>query len=65
MIESVITLLIYIVLIAIIIYLVLWVLEQIGLSPPPKVIQLLWVIGVLVVLLVFSRMFLPMIGHVR
>lgn len=64
MLESVIMLLIYICLVAIVIYLVLWVLEQAGLSPPAKVIQLLWVIAILVIILVFARMFLPLIGHI-
>lgn len=65
MIESVITLLIYICLVAIVIWLVLWVLENAGLAPPPQVVRLVWVIGALIVLLIFARMFLPLIGHIR
>jgi len=52
MLTSVITLLIYICVIALVIYLVIWVLRDvIGLPLPGKVIQILWVIFALIVLL--------------
>jgi hypothetical protein len=52
MLASVITFLIYVCLLAIVIYLVIWVLRDIvGLPIPAKVIQLLWVIVALIVIL--------------
>ena len=61
MVESIIMLLIYICIVAIMAYLILWVLEQCGLALPPQVVKLIWVIAVLVILLIFARMFLPMV----
>ena len=63
MIEAVITMLIYVALICLAVYLVLWVLEQVGLALPPQVVKILWVIVVLIVILLLVRAFLPMIGH--
>jgi uncharacterized protein with PQ loop repeat len=52
MLTSVISLLIYICVIALVIYLIIWVLRDvIGLALPAKVIQILWVIFALIVLL--------------
>ena len=52
MLASVITFLIYLCLLAIVIYLVIWVItDVIGLPIPGKVIQLLWVIVALVAIL--------------
>lgn len=52
MLASVITFLIYLCLLAIVIYLVIWVLRDvIGLPIPEKVIQLLWVIVALIAIL--------------
>jgi hypothetical protein len=52
MLTTVITLLIYVCVIALIFYLVIWVLRDIvGLPIPAKVIQILWVIFALIVLL--------------
>lgn len=60
MLESVITFLIYICVVALVIYLVIWVLRDvIGLPLPPKVIQILWVIFALIVLLFLVRLLLP------
>lgn len=59
MLASVITFLIYICLLAIVIYLVIWVLRDIvGLPIPEKVIQLLWVIVALVAILWLVQMVL-------
>lgn len=56
MIESVIMLLITICVIALVIYLVLWVLEAVlGVSLPGKVVQILWVIFALIVVLLLVR----------
>lgn len=55
MIESIITLLITICVIAILIYVVIWVLGLVGIVLPDKVVQLLWVIFALIVLLLILR----------
>jgi hypothetical protein len=57
MVESVLLLLIYICLVVGVVWLVIWVLEQIGLAIPPPVQKVLWVIAVLVVLLLLWRTF--------
>ena len=59
MLASVITFLIYICLLAIVIYLVIWVLRDIlGLPIPERVIQILWVIVALIVILWLVQMVL-------
>lgn len=63
MIEAVITLLIYVALVCLAVYLVLWVLEQVGIALPPQVVRIIWVIVVLIVILLLVRTFLPMLGH--
>lgn len=64
MIETVIMAMIYLVLLAIAVYIILWVLEQIGIAIPPQIMKLIWVLVVLVVLLVIFRTFAPML-HIR
>ena len=57
MLAAVITFLIYICLLAIVIYLVIWVLRDIvGLPIPEKVVQLLWVIVALIAILWLVQM---------
>jgi hypothetical protein len=52
MLTTVITLLIYICVVALVIYLILWVLRDVvGLPIPEKVVQILWVIFALLVIL--------------
>ena len=59
MLASVITFLIYICLLAIVIYLVIWVLRDIvGLPIPERVIQILWVIVALIAILWLVQMVL-------
>lgn len=66
MLESIITFLIYVCLVALVIYLVIWVLRDvIGLPLPPKVLQILWVIFALIVLLFLVRMIVPATGRWR
>lgn len=61
MLESVILFLIYICVVAIVIYLVIWVLRDIlGLPIPGKVIQILWVIFALIAILFLVRLLLPL-----
>lgn len=63
MLASVITFLIYICVLALVIYviyLIIWVLRDvIGLPIPPKVIQILWVILALIVILWLVQTILP------
>lgn len=66
MLESVIMFLIYICVVAIVIYLVIWVLRDVlGLPLPGKVIQILWVIFALIVILFLVRLLLPSMGRFR
>jgi len=58
MLEAIISLLIYVCLLALVVYVVIWVLGQIGISLPPQVIKILWVIVALVVLLLLVRLVL-------
>lgn len=52
MLASVVTFLIYVCILALVIYLIIWVLQDvIGLPIPAKVIQILWVIVALIVIL--------------
>lgn len=52
MLASIITFLIYVCLLAIVIYLIIWVLRDVlGLPLPEKVVQLLWVIVALIAIL--------------
>lgn len=43
MVENIIYLLIYIALVVGLIYLILWVLEQLGIGLPPMVVKVMWV----------------------
>jgi hypothetical protein len=59
MLESIITLLIWVCVVALVIYLVIWVLQTVvGLELPAKVIQILWVIFALIVILMLARLLL-------
>ena len=62
MIEAVIQLLIYIVILAIVVYLVVWVLGIVGVPIPAKVLQLIWVVVALIAILLLVRMVLPHAG---
>lgn len=57
--EAVIMALIYIALLALAVYLIIWVLSVIGLQIPEKVVQILWVIVILIAILILVRVFLP------
>jgi hypothetical protein len=66
MLESVIMFLITVCVIAIVVYLVIWVLRDVlGLPLPAKVIQILWVIFALIVILFLVRLILPLAGGRR
>ena len=63
MLASVVTFLIYLCILAIVIYLIIWVVQDvIGLPIPGKVIQLLWVIVALIAILWLVQMVLPGAG---
>ena len=55
MITAIITLLIYLCILAIVVYLIIWVLGIIGLPIPQKVIQLIWVIAALIAILMIVQ----------
>lgn len=60
MLASVITFLIYVCVLALVIYLILWVLRDVlGLPIPERVVQILWVIVALIVILWLVQMVLP------
>lgn len=59
--ESIIALLIYCCLIALVLYLIFWVLESIGLALPPMVVRIIIVIAILCVLLLILKA-LPGLG---
>jgi len=59
MVESVILLLIYIAVVVGLVWLVIWVLEQLGVALPAPVVKVLWVIAVLIILLLLWRV----VGH--
>ena len=59
MIASVVTFLIYICVLALVIYLIVWVLRDVlGVPIPEKVIQILWVIVALIAILMLVQMVL-------
>jgi|KBSSwiStaDraftv2_1062776.scaffolds.fasta_scaffold187960_5 hypothetical protein len=61
-IEAIVMGLIYLCLIVIAIYLVIWVLGQLGISIPDNIMKVLWVIVVLIAVLVLVRTVLPGMG---
>ena len=62
MIEALIMTLIYICILALVIYLALWVLEMIGVPLPAQVIKIVWVIVALIAILIIVRTLLPQLG---
>ena len=55
MIEALMTVLIYACVLALVVYLIIWVLGIIGVALPEKVVQLIWVIVALIVVLLLVR----------
>lgn len=63
MIEAIITTLIYICLLAVAIYLILWVITTVaGIALPEKVIQIIWIVFVLICVLFLVRLLMPHFG---
>jgi len=66
MVEATIMALIYLALAVLVVYVVLWVVEQLGISLPPQVVKIIWVVVALIALLVILRTLLPAAGiHLR
>lgn len=65
MLAAILLLLIKICLVALVIYVIIWALGQIGISLPPRVEQILWVICVLIVLYILVTELVPMAGGGR
>jgi hypothetical protein len=59
MLESVIYALIYLAILVLVVHVVLWALGQMGISLPPNVVKIVWLIVALVALLVFVQAVLP------
>jgi hypothetical protein len=62
MVENVIILLIYICVLVGLVYLVVWVLQKLGIEIPQMVMNIVWVIVVLIVILLCWRALSPFIG---
>ena len=50
---------IYLALVVLAVYVVLWVLGELGIALPPQVVKILWVIVVLVAILIIVQIVLP------
>ena len=60
MIEAIIMTLIYICLLAVAIYLIIWVITSVaGIALPEKVVQIIWIVFVLICVLLLVRLLLP------
>jgi len=59
MFESIIMMLIWLCLFAIVVYIVLFVLGEVGIALPPKIVRLFWVIVALIVVLFMFRILSP------
>jgi hypothetical protein len=55
MITTIITLLIYLCVLALCVYVVLWVLQTIGIALPPQIVKIIWVIVALIALLIIVQ----------
>jgi hypothetical protein len=59
MIEAVIYGLIYLALLVLAVYIVLWVIGELGITLPPQVVKIIWVVVVLVALLIIVQTVVP------
>jgi hypothetical protein len=59
MIEAVIYGLIYLALLVLAVYIVLWVVGELGITLPPQVVKIIWVVVVLVALLIIVQTVVP------
>lgn len=60
--EAVIGALIQLCLVVLVVYVVLWVISQLGISLPPQVVNIIWIIVALFALLLIVRNLLPKLG---
>jgi hypothetical protein len=65
MIEAVVYGLIYLALLVLCVYIVLWVIGELGITLPPQVVKIIWVIVVLVALLILVQTVLPSLPKLR
>jgi hypothetical protein len=63
MVEAVIKFLVTICLIALCVFLVLWVLAALGVALPPMVVKIIWIIVALIAVLFLVRMLRPYFGR--
>jgi bacteriorhodopsin len=59
MIEAIIYAMIYLCLLVMAVYVIVWVLEQLGIVIPPNIMKIVWVIVVLVALLIIVQVLVP------
>lgn len=59
MLEALVFALIYLALLVLGMYLVLWVLEQLGIALPPQVVKILWIIVALIAVLIIVQTVVP------
>jgi hypothetical protein len=59
MLEALVFALIYLALLVLGMYLVLWVLEQLGIALPPQVVKILWIIVALIAVLIIVQTVIP------
>ena len=59
MLITILTLTLYLVLLAIVVYTVIWALGKIGVELPPRVVQLLWVAVVIIALIYIITYIVP------
>jgi hypothetical protein len=59
MIEAVIYGLIYLALLVLAVYIVLWVIGELGITLPPQVVKIIWVVVVLVAILIIVQTVVP------
>ena len=59
MLEAVVYALIYLALLVLAMYLVLWVLEQLGIVLPPNVVKIIWLIVALIAVLLIVQTVVP------
>lgn len=59
MLEAIVYALIYLALLVLAMYLVLWVLEQLGIAIPAQVVKILWIIVALIAILVIVQTVVP------
>jgi hypothetical protein len=65
MIEAVIYALIYLALVVLAIYVVLWIIGELGIALPAQVIKIIWIIVALIAILIIVQTLLPSFPKLR